>query len=173
MGGWELPATGNPVCAIMGFAGVTDADEILAPDTTWKHGSTAAVGGSLADIPRLTNAFVGTDHEIVSGYRGTARVRLGLQGMEVDAACWGWESMGVTARSMLDAEGDDQFIPYAMTFPSDDPEIADLPLLIDYIEDPGPEGTVRPVASGLQVPATLEYATWNGSGADRYPAASL
>ena len=136
--GWlGAPSDGNPVCAIMGFAGVTDADEILAPDTTWKHGSTAAVGGSLADIPRLTNAFVGTDHEIVSGYRGTARVRLGLQGMEVDAACWGWESMGVTARSMLDAEGDDQFIPYAMTFPSDDPEIADLPLLIDYIEDPG------------------------------------
>ena len=44
--------------------------------------------------------------------------------------------MGVTARSMLDAEGDDQFIPYVMTFPSDDPEIADLPLIVDYIEDP-------------------------------------
>ena len=134
--GWlGAPSDGNPVCAIMGFVGVTDADAILEPGTTYKHGSTAAVGGSLADIPRLTNAFVGTDHEIVSGYRGTATVRLALQGGEVDAACWGWESMGVTARSMLDAEGDEQFIPYAMTFPSEDPEISDLPLLGDYIEN--------------------------------------
>ena len=134
--GWlGAPSDGNPVCAIMGFAGVTDADEILAAGTTWKHGSTAAVGGSLSDIPRMTNQFVGTDHEIVSGYRGTARVRLGLQGAEVEVACWGWESMGVTARSMLDAEGDDQFIPYAMVFPSEDPEIADLPLLGDFIEN--------------------------------------
>ena len=135
--GWlGAPSDGNPVCAIMGFVGTSDANELLAPGTTYKHGATAAVGGSLSDIPRLTNAFVGTDHEIVSGYRGTARVRLGLQGGEVDAACWGWESMGVTARSMLDAEGDDQFIPYAMVFPSDDPEISDLPLLGDFISDP-------------------------------------
>ena len=140
--GWlGAPSDGNPVCAIMGFAGVTDADEIIAPGARTangeiiQHGSTAAVGGSLADIPRLTNAFAGTDHEIVSGYRGTATVRLALQGGEVDAACWGWESMGVTARSMLDAEGDEQFIPYAMTFPSEDPEISDLPLIGDYIED--------------------------------------
>lgn len=135
--GWlGAPSDGNPVCAIMGFVGETDANALLAPGTEYKHGSTAAVGGSLADIPRLTNAFVGTDHQIVSGYRGTATVRLALQGGEVDAACWGWESMGVTARSMLDAEGDDQFIPYAMTFPSDDPEISDLPLLGDFIQDP-------------------------------------
>ncbi len=129
------PSDGNPVCAIMGFVGVSDADTILEPGSVYKHGSTAATGGSLADIPRLTNAFVSTNHEIVSGYRGTATVRLALQGGEVDAACWGWESMGVTARSMLDAEGDEQFIPYAMTFPSEDPEISDLPLIGDYIEN--------------------------------------
>ena len=44
--------------------------------------------------------------------------------------------MGVTARAMLDAEGDEQFIPYAMTFPSNDPEIANLPLLGDFIDNP-------------------------------------
>lgn len=138
--GWlGAPSDGNPVCAIMGIAGVTDAAAILEPGTTWKHGATAAVGGSLSDIPRMTNEFVGTEHEIVSGYRGTARVRLGLQGGEVDVACWGWESMGVTARSMLDAEGDEKFIPYAMVFPSTDPEIADLPLLGDFIDDPDDE----------------------------------
>ena len=135
--GWlGAPSDGNPVCAIMGVAGVTDASEILAPGTTFKHGSTASTGGPLADIPHTTNAFLGTNHEVVSGYRGTATVRLALQGGEVDSACWGWESMGVTARSMLDAEGDEQFIPYVMTFPSDDPEIADLPLIGDFFEDP-------------------------------------
>ena len=135
--GWlGAPSDGNPVCAIMGRAGATDASEILAPGTTYKHGSTAPTGGPLADIPHTTNAFLGTKHKVVSDYRGTAIVRLALQNGEVDAACWGWESMGVTARSMLDAEGDDQFIPYVMTFPSDDPEIADLPLLGDLFEDP-------------------------------------
>ena len=135
--GWlGAPSDGNPVCAIMGIAGVTDAAEILAPGTTHKHGSTSSTGGPLADIPHMTNEFLGTEHEVVSGYRGTATVRLALQGGEVEIACWGWESMSVTARSMLDAEGDERFIPYAMMFPSDDPEITDLPLLGDFIQNP-------------------------------------
>ena len=67
--GWlGAPSDGNPVCAIMGFAGVTDADEILAAGTTWKHGSTAAVGGSLSDIPRYDQP--------VRGNRPRDRLRL-------------------------------------------------------------------------------------------------
>ena len=135
--GWlGAPSEGNVVCAIMGRDGRTEASEILAAGSTLKHGSTATKGGSLADVPRMTNAFLGTEHKIVAGYRGTARVRLALQGGEVDAACWGWESMSVSARDMLDAEGDDKFIPYLKLFPSDDAEIADLPLLGDFITDP-------------------------------------
>ena len=135
--GWVGAASdSNPVCAIMGHAGVTDADEILAPNARYQYGATALTGSTLVDIPRITNEFVDTDHQIISGYSGTASMRQGLQNGEIDAACWDWESMKVTARSMLDARGSAKLIPYVKVFPNDDPEIADLPLLGDFITNP-------------------------------------
>src|SRR3970040_1810133 len=44
--------------------------------------------------------------------------------------------MRVTARAMLDAQGDDKLIPFVISERWDDPEVKDLPLLKDVIKDP-------------------------------------
>ena len=137
--GWiGAPSDGNPVCGVMGSIGPKTMDEMVKASkegTRIKFGSTSEFGSSLADVPRLHNYTVGTEWDIISGYKGSSKVRLALQEKEVDAACWGWESMSVTGRAMLDAEGEDKFIPFAKLFPSEDPEISDLPLLQDLATD--------------------------------------
>ena len=127
------PSDGNPVCAVMGHAGLSGDD--LLGGAAAKFGATGAFGSAFSDTVRLMNEFTGTDIEIVAGYRGSARVRLGMQEKEVQGGCFGWESMSVTGRAMLDAEGDDKLIPFATAFASDDPEIADLPTIRDLITD--------------------------------------
>ena len=140
----SAPSDGNPVCAAMGFTGIDSMEEMIATPGL-KFGATSEFGGSLSDIPRFFNKYAGADWQVISGYRGTARVRLGLQEKETDAACWSWESVGVTARSMLDAEGDDKFIVNSILYEVDDsapivvaagPEAAGLPSMRNFITDP-------------------------------------
>ncbi len=64
---------------------------------------------------------------MIAGFGGTSTIRLSMQREEVDGACFSWESMRVTARSMLDAKGDDKFIPFLTHGDSQDPEVKDLP----------------------------------------------
>ena len=44
--------------------------------------------------------------------------------------------MRVTARSMLDAKGDNKLIPFVMSEKWEDPEVKDLPLFKDVIKEP-------------------------------------
>ena len=62
-------------------------------------------------------------------------MRLALQSREAEVACWTWESMRITARSMLDAEGDDKFIPFVIAKKWNDPEVKNLPLFNEVIKD--------------------------------------
>ena len=130
------PSDGNSVCAVMGRVEVTDAYEILAHGATYKYGATAGYGEPLGDLPRIANAFIGADYEVIADYGSPSRVRRALENGDVDMACWDWDSMQVIARSNLDAVMEDRLIPFVKVFSSDDSAIDDLPLLGDFIADP-------------------------------------
>lgn len=132
--GWiGAPAKGMNVCAIMGFTGLKTLDDILASKREIKLGGTRP-GAGTDDFPKLLNALAGTNFNVISGYKGTARIRVAMQRKEVDGACWTWDSMRVTARSMLDATGDDQLIPFIIHGKSPDPEVKDIPQFTDVIK---------------------------------------
>jgi len=150
------PSNGNPVCAIMARTGLKTLADVRGAKGL-KFGATAGAGSSLADTPKILNKWLGTDIKVVSGYKGSSKVRLALQAHELDGACWGWESMSVTGRSMLDATGDDKFIPFAVTFAADDPEIKGLPVIEEEIEDPADKALLKVWSTGyeFQRPYTL------------------
>jgi hypothetical protein len=58
-----------------------------------------------------------------------------MRSREVDGACWTWDSMRSTARSMLDAKGDDKMIPFIINGKWDDPEVKDIAQFGDVIKD--------------------------------------
>ena len=62
---------------------------------------------------------------------------------EVDGGCWGWESARVTARAMLDANGDDKLIPIINHKKWEDKEVVNLPVTREYIKAKAGDDAVK------------------------------
>jgi tripartite-type tricarboxylate transporter receptor subunit TctC len=134
--GWiGAPSVGVPMCMVMGFTGLKTLDDVLKSNKSLKMGANRA-GSTGHDLPLILNQALGTKFEVISGYSGTAKIRVALQSRELDGFCSQWESMRVTARPMLDSEGDNKLIPYVISEKWEDPEVRNLPLFKDVIKDP-------------------------------------
>jgi len=132
--GWiGAPHKGFPTCAIMGFTGLKTLKDVLNSKKSIKMGGTIP-GGSPSDLPRILNLTLGTRFDVIPGYVGTSTIRAAMQKREVDGLCVGWESMRTTARSMLDASGDDKLIPFVTYGDAGDPEVKNLPRLNEVIK---------------------------------------
>jgi len=133
--GWiGAPSKGSPTCTIMGFTGLKTLKDVLNSKKPIKMGGIRP-GIPQSDLPRILNLTLGTKFDVISGYGGgTSRIRIAMQSREVDGACWTWESIRATGRSMLDAKGDDKLIPFITHGDSQDPEVKDLPRLTEVIK---------------------------------------
>ena len=131
--GWVgAPVTGWPSCAVMGFTGIKSWDDLLKHGKPLKVGS---AGGTGTTLPTILNIASGKElFDIVTGYKGTAIVRLALQAKELGGVCMAFESMRVTARSMLDAEGDKKLIPILVHGSPPDKEVKGLPRVTDLVQ---------------------------------------
>jgi tripartite-type tricarboxylate transporter receptor subunit TctC len=132
--GWiGAPVRGMPSCGLMGYTGVKTLDDVLKSKKRLKIGSTRA-GTTTDDLPRLLNLTLGTQLDVIPGFTGTSRIRIAMQKREIDGVCFGWESMRVTATSMLRAEGDEKFIPFITHGRPEDPEVKGLPELTEVVK---------------------------------------
>jgi tripartite-type tricarboxylate transporter receptor subunit TctC len=133
--GWiGAPSKGIPVCVVMGFAGVKTFDDILRSGKTLRMGGTAP-GSHSVDLPLMLNKMLGTKFNVVTGYQGTAQVRLAMQRREVDGDCTNWESIIATRRDLLDAKGDDRLVPFLIHARLQDPEVKTVPLFNNVLKD--------------------------------------
>lgn len=82
----------------------------------------ATRAGNTTDLPKMLNRWAGTHFEVIAGYRGTSKIRLAMRSHEVDGACWTWDSMRATARSMIEAKGNDKMIPFIIDGQWEDPK---------------------------------------------------
>ncbi len=141
--GWVgAPSVGAPMCMVMGFTGLKTLDDVLKYNKPLKVGATRA-GSTGYDLPLIMNKTMGTKFDVVSGFTGTATTRVALQKHELEAFCSNWESMRVTARAMLDAEGNDKLIPFIINERWEDPEVKNLPTFKEVIKDPKLYGIYR------------------------------
>ena len=158
--GWVgAPVTGWPSCAVMGFTGLKTWEDVLKSGKPIKMGS---AGGTGTTLPTILNMATGKKvFEVIPGYRGTAPVRLALQAKELDGLCMAFESMRVTARAMLDAEGDRKLIPILVHGNPPDKEVRNIPRLSDLVK--GKDNVAMLNAWGLiysfQRPLTLPPGT--------------
>jgi tripartite-type tricarboxylate transporter receptor subunit TctC len=126
--GWiGAPSRGVPVFVVMGFAGVKSFDEILKTGKSVKVGGTAP-GSHSIDLPLMLNKMLGTKFNVVSGYQGTAQVRLAMQRREVDGDFTNWESVVATRRDMVDAKGDERLLALLIHARLNDSELKGVPL---------------------------------------------
>lgn len=135
--GWiGAPGTETLTCAFMGFTGLRTFDDVLRSPKPIKMGATRA-GSNTVDLPTIMNKFLGTNFNVISGYRGVAPIRLAMQSREVDGFCSGWEPIRSTGRAMLDAKGDGKLVPVVIHRRWDEPEVRELPTLPDVFKEKG------------------------------------
>jgi tripartite-type tricarboxylate transporter receptor subunit TctC len=156
--GWiGAPSKGIPVCVIMGFTGLNNIDEILKSGKPIKMGSTAP-GSHSVDLPLMLNKMLGTKFNVVTGYAGTAQVRLALQRREVDGDCTNWESIIATRGDLLDAKGDDKMIPFLIHTRVSDAEASKVPLFTEILKDEVNVATYKAYMSQMEYQRPLTVA---------------
>lgn len=141
--GWlGAPSRGSPSCSIMAFTGFKTFEDVLKSPKPIVMGANRA-GSTYHDLPKLLNMIAGTKFDVITGYGGTADIRLAMQRKELDGACWGWESARVTGRALLDAKGEDRLIPILNHRKWEDRDVKDVPLTRDVILKKGGEEAAR------------------------------
>jgi tripartite-type tricarboxylate transporter receptor subunit TctC len=90
-----MPAKTHPVCTLGKAGGVTTIEQWMAAKAPVKLGGVGH-GTETDDIPKVLMATIGLPIQLVSGYKGTADVRLAAESGEIAGGCWSWDSVKVT-----------------------------------------------------------------------------
>jgi tripartite-type tricarboxylate transporter receptor subunit TctC len=103
------PISDHVVCALTKASGITSLEGWMAAKAPVKMGGIAPGTSTPDNATRILKAALGLPIQIVSGYKGTADVRLAAESGEIAGGCWGWDSVSVTWRKALDS-GDAKII---------------------------------------------------------------
>jgi tripartite-type tricarboxylate transporter receptor subunit TctC len=114
------------VCALTKQSGITSVEKWAAARTPVKLGGVAPAA-SPDNAGRVLRAALGLPIQVVSGYKGTAEIRLAADSGELAGGCWAWDSLKVTWRNALQS-GD--VVPVLQAVPRPFPDLPDVPLAI-------------------------------------------
>jgi tripartite-type tricarboxylate transporter receptor subunit TctC len=96
------PVPDHVVCAFTRASGITSMEKWMAAPAPVKLGGVAPGATTPDNGTRVLKATLGLPIQLVSGYKGTAEIRLAAEGGELAGACWGWGSVRTTWRKGLD-----------------------------------------------------------------------
>lgn len=123
-----VPAQDNFVLGVAKSTGIKDLDSWLASKQVVKFGG-VSTGSGTDDFPNLLRATIGLPVQMVSGYKGTADVRLAFNSGEIAGLSNSWESTKATWRKEYES-GELRLMLQATLKPH--PELTKLPLALNY-----------------------------------------
>ena len=97
------PITDHVVCALTKASGITSVEKWMASKTPVKMGGIAPGTSTPDNATRIFKAALGLPIQLVTGYKGTAEVRLAAESGEVSGGCWGWDSIKTTWRKAIES----------------------------------------------------------------------
>ena len=123
-----VPTQDNYVLGVAKATGITSMDQWFSTKTVVKLGG-VGVGSATDDIPKVLAATIGLPMQLVTGFKGTADVRLAFNSGEVQGVCNAWESFRSTWRNELDSGN---VVIVLQTIAKRHPELHNVPLAIDF-----------------------------------------
>jgi tripartite-type tricarboxylate transporter receptor subunit TctC len=123
-----VPVRENVVCALRKETGITSVESWLAAKAPVKLGGTAP-GSTTDDVAKILREAIGLPIQLVSGYKGTADIRLAADSGEIAGGCWAWESVKVTWRPALETR---DVVVVLQAVPKSHPELTSIPLAINF-----------------------------------------
>jgi tripartite-type tricarboxylate transporter receptor subunit TctC len=157
-----VPAQDNYALGISKSLGITSMEQWLKSKTVVKLGGVGS-GSATDDIPKVLKEAIGLPMQLVSGYKGTADVRLAFASGEVHGVCNAWESFRATWRKELDS-GD--LIIVLQNIPKAHQELPKVPLAIDYAKSEEGKKMIRAVIHTIG-PTARPYVLPPGTPKDR------
>lgn len=115
------------VCALTRASGITTVEKWMAVRTPVKLGGTGPLA-SPDNTARILKTALGLPIQLVSGYKGTADIRLAADGGELAGGCWAWDSVKVTWRKALE---DGAVVVVLQAVAKGFPDLPGVPLAID------------------------------------------
>lgn len=126
--GWlGAPAKLEAVCAVTKASGINNLSDWRNTKTPVKLGATGP-GSETHDVPRVLQAALGLPMQVVSGYKGTADIRLAVDSGEIGGVCWGWEVMKAQWGKALES-GDVRVVLQAV--PKALPDLPNVPVAME------------------------------------------
>jgi tripartite-type tricarboxylate transporter receptor subunit TctC len=153
--GIEFDATkfefiGSPIkesraCAFTKASGITSVERWVASKTPVKIGGIG--GGAPDDMARMLAATTALPIQLVSGYKGTAEIRLAAESGELAGGCWTWDSIRSTWTKAIQS-GEAVVVLQALSKPH--PELPNVPLAQSLAKT---EEARQLIQAGIQDPA--------------------
>jgi tripartite-type tricarboxylate transporter receptor subunit TctC len=122
------PAQDNQMVAIAKRTGINSVEQWITSKTLLKFGGVGA-GSATDDITKVVKETLHLPIQLVSGYKGTAEVRLAFNSGEIDGLSNSWESFKSTWPKEVQA-GEIKMILQAVAKPH--PELPNVRMVMDY-----------------------------------------
>ena len=119
----------EPAFAFSKKSGITSMEKWMASKIPVKMGGVSPGAYTPDNVIRIVKAALGLPVQLVSGYKGTADVRLAVEQGELSGTSWGWASMRSTWRKSLE-NGDVVVVLQAVSEPFSD--LPKVPLAVNY-----------------------------------------
>ncbi|HXG50666.1 MAG TPA: tripartite tricarboxylate transporter substrate-binding protein [candidate division Zixibacteria bacterium] len=136
-----VPAQDEFMLGVSRASGITSADQLMASKSPLKLGG-VATGSGTDDLPNVLKATIGLPVQLVSGYKGTADIRLAFNSGEVQGLSNSWQSFRATWRKELDA-GDLVIVLQETLTPH--AELAHVPLALNFAKTEEAKKLIRTV----------------------------
>jgi len=125
-----VPAQDHFVLGIAKASGVMTIEQWLASKTPLKFGAIAPGDGTY-DIPKVVEATLGLPIQLVSGYKGTAPIRLAFNSGEVAGLSNSWQSFRSTWRNELESGEVIMVVQVSLKSHADLPKV---PLAVNFVK---------------------------------------
>jgi tripartite-type tricarboxylate transporter receptor subunit TctC len=157
-----VPVKDHVVCALTKASGINSVDAWMAAKSPVKLGGSAP-GTTNDDVAKLIKAALGLPIQLVTGYKGTAPIKLAAESGEIDGGCWAWESIKVMWRQGLDA-GQVSIVLQAV--PKAHPDLPKVPVAVELAKT---DEAKKLIQAGIHDTAaiTRPYALPPGTPKDR------
>jgi tripartite-type tricarboxylate transporter receptor subunit TctC len=136
-----VPAQDEFVIGLSKASGITSAEQWMAAKTPIKLGGVAS-GSGTDDLPNILKATLGLPIQLVSGYKGTADIRLAFNNGEVQGLSNSWQSFRATWRNEL-ATGELMIVLQETLTPH--PEFPQVPLALNFAKTEEAKQLIRAV----------------------------
>jgi tripartite-type tricarboxylate transporter receptor subunit TctC len=157
-----VPAQDSSVFGIGKSTGITSLEQWLASKTPIKLGGVGP-GSITDDIPKVLAATIGLPMQLVTGYKGTADIRLAFASGEIQGVCNSWESFKSTWSKEVAAK---EVTVVAQALPKPHPELPQVPLVINFAKTDEAKKLIRSIVHTAG-PTARPYVLPPGTPKDR------